>query len=159
MVVIYFRMVHTRQGTRTEPPSIKGRNRGRNAQDWQDEDLFDDTISHTLVWASESLWGKNHRSWRRAGTKLDRRSAPNKGGTTRKNGGIPIDHSNRGALALYWLRTSSSNSQGSNGRHGWLHDSSNSSYTNSMNNPRNCCNHGQCGVTYMVCQKHEGNGL
>jgi len=65
VVVIYFKMVHTRQGMQTEPPSIEGRNRGWNAQDWQVEDPLDDTVSHTLVRASESMWGKKHRSWRR----------------------------------------------------------------------------------------------
>jgi len=45
--------------------------------------------------------GEKTQKLKKMGTKLDRKSAPNKGGTTRKNEGTPIDHSNRGSLALY----------------------------------------------------------
>ena len=58
VVVIYFRMLHTRQRARTEPPFIERRSRGRNASDWEDEDPLDDTTSHAPVRSSELVWGR-----------------------------------------------------------------------------------------------------
>jgi hypothetical protein len=68
----------------------------------------------------------------------------------KQNGGTPINPSNGGALALYWSGTSGLNSQGSNGRRGWLHNSSTSNYTNSTDNSKNCGNLEQHGVTCTV---------
>jgi len=51
-------MIRIHQGARTKPPSIKGRNMGRNAYGWQDKDPLDDTGSYALVRTSESLRGK-----------------------------------------------------------------------------------------------------
>jgi len=62
VVVIYFRMVHTRQGTQIEPPFIEMRSGGRNAQDWQDEDPLDDTASHTLVRSSKPFRGSTAKA-------------------------------------------------------------------------------------------------
>jgi hypothetical protein len=61
IVVIYFKMVHTRQEARIKPPSIERRSSGRRAQDWQDEDPLDDTASHTLTRASGFLRGRTIR--------------------------------------------------------------------------------------------------
>jgi hypothetical protein len=60
-VVIYFRMVHTRQGARIELPCLERRSRGWNAQDWHDEDPLDDTASHASARASGSLCGRTTR--------------------------------------------------------------------------------------------------
>jgi hypothetical protein len=57
VVVIYFRMVRTRSGTRTEPPFIE-RSRGQNAQDWQDEDPLDNIFSHAPIRSFEPLQGR-----------------------------------------------------------------------------------------------------
>jgi len=46
--VMNFRMVHTRQGTRTEPPSLERKGGGRDAQSWQDEDPLDDS---KIIWS------------------------------------------------------------------------------------------------------------
>jgi hypothetical protein len=58
VVVVNFRMVHTRQGTQTEPPSLERRSEGQGAQGWQDEDPLDDMTSHALVIPPEILQGE-----------------------------------------------------------------------------------------------------
>ena len=58
IVVINFRMVRTRQGTRTEPPSFERRGRNQGAQGWQDEDPLDDTASHAPMMLPELLQGE-----------------------------------------------------------------------------------------------------
>jgi hypothetical protein len=57
VVVVNFRMMHTQQGTWTEPPPLERRGGNQGAQGWQDEDLFDDTASHAPVIPSETLQG------------------------------------------------------------------------------------------------------
>ena len=51
-------MVHTRQGTRTEPPSLERRGGNQSAQGWQDEDPLDDTTFHALIIPPETLQGE-----------------------------------------------------------------------------------------------------
>ena len=55
IVVINFRMVRTRQGTRTEPPSFERRGGNQGTQGWQDEDPLDDTASHAPMMLPELL--------------------------------------------------------------------------------------------------------
>ncbi|KAB5534157.1 hypothetical protein DKX38_017243 [Salix brachista] len=52
------RMVRTRQGTRTEPPSFERRGGNQGAQGWQDEDPLDDTESHALMILPKTLQGE-----------------------------------------------------------------------------------------------------
>jgi len=54
-VVIYSRMVNTRQGTRTEPPSTERTSRDQNAQDLLDKDPLYDTISFAPIRSSKPL--------------------------------------------------------------------------------------------------------
>ena len=51
-------MVRTRQGTRTEPPSLERRGGNQGAQGWQDEDPLDDTTSHAPIIPPETLQGE-----------------------------------------------------------------------------------------------------
>jgi hypothetical protein len=51
-------MIHTQQGTRTEPPSLERRGGNQSAQGWQDEDPLDDTTSHALIIPPETLQGE-----------------------------------------------------------------------------------------------------
>jgi hypothetical protein len=51
-------MIHTRQGARTEPPSLERKGGNQGAQGWQDEDPLDDTTSHAPVIPPETLQGK-----------------------------------------------------------------------------------------------------
>jgi hypothetical protein len=53
-----FRMVRTRQGTRTEPPSLERRGGNQGAQGSQDEDPLDDSASHASVIPPETLQGE-----------------------------------------------------------------------------------------------------
>ena len=46
ITLVNFRMVRTRQGTRTEPPSFERKGGNQSAQGWQNEDPLDDTASH-----------------------------------------------------------------------------------------------------------------
>jgi len=50
-------MVRTRQGTRTEPPSLERRGGNQGAQGWQDEDPLDDTTSHAPIIPPKTLQG------------------------------------------------------------------------------------------------------
>jgi hypothetical protein len=56
--VVNFKMVRTRQGTRTELPSLERKGWNQGAQGWQDEDPLDDTTSHALVIPPETLQGE-----------------------------------------------------------------------------------------------------
>jgi hypothetical protein len=51
-------MVRTRQGIRTELPSLERRGRNQGTQGWQDEDPLDDTTSHALIIPPETLQGE-----------------------------------------------------------------------------------------------------
>jgi hypothetical protein len=58
VVVVNCRMVLTRQGKWTEPPSFERMGGNQGAQGWQDEDPLDDTTSHALVIPPETLQGE-----------------------------------------------------------------------------------------------------
>jgi len=55
---VNFRMVRTRQGTRTELPSLKRRGGNQGAQGWQDEDPLDDMTSYAPIIPPETLQGE-----------------------------------------------------------------------------------------------------
>uniref|UniRef100_A0A6N2MT47 Uncharacterized protein n=1 Tax=Salix viminalis TaxID=40686 RepID=A0A6N2MT47_SALVM len=52
------RMVRTRQGARTEPPSFERRGGNQGTQVWQDEDPLDDTASHVPMTTTDILQGE-----------------------------------------------------------------------------------------------------
>jgi len=58
VAVVNFSMVRTRQGTRTEPPSLERRGGNQGAQGWQDEDPLDDMASHAPIIPLETLQGE-----------------------------------------------------------------------------------------------------
>jgi hypothetical protein len=54
-VAIYSKMVNTRQGTRTEPPSTERTSRDQNAQDLLDKDPLYDMVSFAPMRSFETL--------------------------------------------------------------------------------------------------------
>jgi hypothetical protein len=99
VVVIYFRMMRTQQGARTQPPSMK-RSKGQNAQDWQDEDPLDDTSSYAPTRVSESLQERITEVKEKQVQYQMEEVPPIRVGTTRKNEDTPLDRPHKGAPAL-----------------------------------------------------------
>lgn len=56
--IVCLRMICTRQGTRIEPPSIRG-SKGKDIDNWQEEGPLDDIASHVPVISSQSRQGES----------------------------------------------------------------------------------------------------
>jgi len=156
VVVINFRTVHTRQRTRTEPPSLERRGRNQGAQGWQDKDPLDDTTSHALVIPTETLQG--------GAVVVGEGQRPNQTEevplvAAREIRCTTIDYSNWCAPAVCKCGTPCTNSKGSDERHSWLDDTNNSRHADSTDSPCEWRDHGQHGATGETSEEYEGNGL